>query len=450
MRWIFRFIKLFVLIVIIYGIGRCTVVFVDSQVKGERNAYLQQQSDSSIVVHWQTENHAMGVVRYGEDIDYLEFLGIEDGRKKVHAIKLTGLKPDTRYYYTVGDVEGPYNKDKKIAWFRTSPKPGTVQPTRIWVIGDSGEAGQTSQAVRDAMKKWVLQHPRPDRQDIDVWLALGDIAYRSGSNDQYQSGLFESYPDLLGKTSLWPVYGNHDARRWTYFKLFDLPENAEAGGVPSNTENYYAFDYADVHFVVLDSQDGSVEADSEMLAWLKRDLAQNSRNWTIVAFHHPPYTKGSHNSDDAGDSRGRMKNMREKVLPILEAAGVDLVLSGHSHMYERSYLLDCHYQTSDHFSDKNIVSRGIHGKDRDFVKPAGRVPHQGTVYVVAGSSSKVDQGPLNHPANKIGLMQAGSLLIDIDGNQLTSRFINSKGEVSDEFSISKDPGYQSSYKGCVN
>ncbi len=453
MRWISRFIKLFILIVILYGIGRCTVVFFDSQVKGERAVYFQQQSDTSIIARWQTTQHALGIIRYGEDSEYLEFLGIEGARKKIHSIKLVDLKPDTRYFYTIGDVDGPYETDGADNWFHTSPVPGTVRDTRIWVIGDSGVAGKVSADVRDAMKKWVAENPReslvPDNSaDIDVWLALGDIAYRSGTNEQYQMALFDSYPELLSNTTLWPVYGNHDARRWAYFRLFDLPEEAEAGGVPSETENYYSFDYADVHFVVLDSQDSDIEEGSDMLDWLQRDLANNRRSWVIAAFHHPVYTKGSHNSDDRGDSGGRMHRMREQVLPILEAAGVDLVLSGHSHMYERSYLLDCHYQTSDKFTQKNIVSRGRNNQDRDFIKPAGKAPHQGTVYVVAGSSSKVDQGPMDHPAHKVGLLEAGSLLIDISGNTLTSRFINSKGEVSDEFSITKEKGYLSSYKGC--
>ncbi len=61
-----------------------------------------------------------------------------------------------------------------------------------------------------------------------------------------------------------------------------------------------------------------------------------------------------------------MQDMREHALPLLEAAGVDLVLSGHSHMYERSYLIDCHYDTSDSFGQSNIVSDGINHRNVDY------------------------------------------------------------------------------------
>ena len=73
--------------------------------------------------------------------------------------------------------------------------------------------------------------------------------------------------------------------------------------------------------------------------WLKQDLAANTLPWTVVYFHHPPYSKGSHNSDIEIE----LVNMRERVVPIFERYKVDLVLSGHSHSYERSYLLNGHY-----------------------------------------------------------------------------------------------------------
>ena len=68
--------------------------------------------------------------------------------------------------------------------------------------------------------------------------------------------------------------------------------------------------------------------------------------------------------------------------------------------------------------------------------------------MVAGSSSKVDQGPLDHPAHHAGLLEAGSVVIDVDANKLMARFINNKGQVRDEFSITKDAGYTTEYQGC--
>ena len=449
MRWIKRLFKLVLLIVVSYAVGRLGVVFFSSQLTGVRAPYLQSLTQDSVTIRWQTRRNRMGVLKYGLHPDNLNYTLLEDAVGKVHSITVNELQPGTRYYYTTGDISGYKEPDSEYDWFRTMPKVDSAKATRIWVIGDSGQPGEVSIDVRDAMMNWIEENPRPDNEYIDLWLALGDIAYRSGTNEQFQAALFDTYPNILRNQSLWPVYGNHDARRWTYFKLFTLPENGEAGGVPSGTEHYYAIDYANIHLVMLDTQDSSLNPDSDMLTWLKEDLAQNTKQWLIVAFHHPPYSKGTHNSDNRKDSDGRMVKVRKNLLPILEAAAVDLVLSGHSHMYERSHLMDCHYDQSDEFGDDNIVSNGIYGQYKEYRKPRDNIAHSGAVYVVAGSSSKVDSGPLNHPAMVVSMEEAGSLVIDVEGSRLTSRFINAEGVVKDEFSIQKQDGIISNYTQCI-
>ncbi|MCP5055221.1 MAG: hypothetical protein GY937_00685, partial [bacterium] len=100
----------------------------------------------------------------------------------------------------------------------------------------------------------------------------------------------------------------------------------EAGGVASNTEAYYSFDFGNVHFVALDSSESDRSPGGEMLSWLTADLAANQQDWTIAFFHHPPYSKGSHDSD----TETPLVEMRTNAVPVLEAGGVDLVLTGHS------------------------------------------------------------------------------------------------------------------------
>ena len=82
------------------------------------------------------------------------------------------------------------------------------------------------------------------------------------------------------------------------------------------------------------------------------------------------------------------------------------------------------------------------------IKLQNKQEHQGAIYVVAGSASKVDNGPLDHPAHHMGLLEAGSMVIDINNNKLVARFINHRGQVWDAFSISKDDQYVSGYQGC--
>lgn len=69
---------------------------------------------------------------------------------------------------------------------------------------------------------------------------------------------------------MWPTYGNHDARRWVFFDIFTFPTKAESGGIASSSEHYYSFDYANIHFVMLDTQDSDRDIDGKMLTWLKK------------------------------------------------------------------------------------------------------------------------------------------------------------------------------------
>ena len=452
MIWLKRISKYLLLLLlgllVFYAVARLGVVYFDSQLEGERAPYIQMTTPTSAIIRWQTREESIGSVRLGESLQQLDQVVTEASATRLHSVRIDKLKADTPYYYAVADNRGGQFGAAESYRFRTSPVTGTQRPTRIWVMGDSGDAGPVLDGVRDAMQQWVAQHPRAGYPDLDVWLSLGDLAYTSASDNQFQKSLFDTFPQQLRRVALWPVYGNHDARRWTYFRLFDLPGQGEAGGVPSGTENYYSFDFGAVHFIMLDSESSSSAPDSDMYEWLARDLLKNKSQWLIAVFHHPPYSKGTHDSDSRRGSNAGMVAMRENIVPLLEAAGVDLVLSGHSHMYERSWLLDCHYGDSTTFGPNRIVSDGINHLNAEYLKPLQNTAHGGAVYVVAGSASKVDQGPINHPAMPVSMLEAGSLVIDIDGNQLTTRFINDKDEVKDMFTITKQSGYVSGYAGC--
>ncbi|MEN8260391.1 MAG: metallophosphoesterase, partial [Pseudomonadota bacterium] len=302
---------------------------------------------------------------------------------------------------------------------------------------DSGTADSNAAAVRDAYKNFN------GSRYTDLLLMLGDNAYDNGTDSEYQKAVFNMYPEVLRQTPLWPTLGNHDARSadssslsGVYYSLFHLPRNAEAGGVPSGTEAYYSFDYDNIHFICLDSMDTSRSKTGSMMTWLKNDLAANDKDWTIAFWHHPPYSKGSHNSD----SETAMIQMRENALPILESYGVDLVLTGHSHSYERSYLLDGHYGKSSTLTSGMILDNGDGREDGDgayFKTQLGPLPHDGAVYVVAGSSGKLRDGPLNHPAMVVSTITLGSVVLDISDGRLDAKFIDTSGKFRDYFTIEK-------------
>jgi len=129
-----------------------------------------------------------------------------------------------------------------------------------------------------------------------------------------------------------------------------------------------------------------------------------------------------------------MKKIRENIVPILEKHGVDLVLSGHSHGYERSRPLHNHYATSDHFDPaKHEVSHSEH----HYCKEASRHAGDGTIYNVVGCSGKSDRASFKHPAMPFSLQTLGSTILEITPDTLTATFLDETGAVRDSYSIEK-------------
>lgn len=411
-------------------------VFIDSRVSGERPVYLMLNSPEGITLRWGTKTSGIGEVHYGTAISQLDRSTKEHVSTDDHRIRLQGLQPSARYFYRLkhkGDWLSPQTNE-----FYTSPPPGQATPTRIWVLGDPGYANIEQSKVRDSALAWLHNNARRGRPDLDMIFTTGDNGYTYGSYQDLLRGFFTPYADVLKYYSLWTVFGNHDARRKAFYQVFDTPMLAQSGGLASQARNYYSFDYGNSHFIILDSHHGDLQPQSEMLVWLKKDLAATTAHWRVVLFHHPPYTRGTHNSDSKRDSRGRMIAVRENILPILEAAHVDLVLSGHSHGYERSHLLECHYGNSSTLTPAMqqlpLFENSVMAYDKDSAEKSG---HAGTVYMVVGSSAKKDHADWNHPAMAVSRGETGSVVLDINAAQLETRFLDNTGQILDHLRITK-------------
>ncbi len=404
----------------------------------ERGPYLQVGTPNSVVIRWRTDAATDSRVRFGTALNNLNLSAESSNSTTEHEIKLEGLSAETKYFYSVGTSSQVLAGETDEHFVITSPQPGTPKPTRVWLLGDAGTKNNSQRAVRDAYYNFT------GSRHTDLVLLLGDNAYNNGEDNEYQLALFENmYEKMLAKSILWATRGNHDrgpknGSNWSnggdYYNIFTFPSNGEAGGMPSGTEAYYSFDYANIHFICLESTSGDLRADnSPQWIWLEEDLAANDKDWTIAFWHHPPYSKGSHNSD----SESELGEMRERAVSRLEDAGVDAVFCGHSHSYERSYLLDGHYGKSGTLNSNMILNNGSGREDGSGAYKKSTLPHEGAVYVVAGSSGKTSGGSLNHPVMFTSLDELGSVVLDIAGNRLDAKFIDDNGQVRDYFTILK-------------
>ena len=388
-----------------------------------RGPYLQNASPTALNLNWRTDTPTDSAVFYGTDADLSLFADVP-GTRTNHSVRLTDLSPDTRYYYAVGSSTALLETGPDF-WFITPPATG--KPTRIWVLGDSGTASFEAASVRDAYYNFA-EAPNPD-----LWLMLGDNAYGSGTDAEYQAAVFTMYPLTLRQSVLWSTRGNHDGDP-AYFDIFTLPTAGESGGVASGTESYYSFDYGNIHFICLNAFTEDRSRGGPMLRWLEQDLAQTAQDWIIAFWHHPPYSHGSHDSD----TEIELIEMRENAVPILEAYGADLVLCGHSHNYERSFLLNGHYGPSWEFSPDFVRDFGDGRPEGSgaYFKTDWKV---GTIYVVSGCSGQHGGGTMDYPAMFTSLDFLGSMVLDINQLRLDAKFLQSDGQTTDHFTIEKAP-----------
>jgi hypothetical protein len=123
---------------------------------------------------------------YGTNLASLDLSADEITSTNEHEIKLTGLVPDTKYYYAVGTATTNLAGSNVNHFFVTAPVPGTPKATRIWVLGDSGTKNVNQVNVRNAYETFT------GARHTDLWLMLGDNAYNSGTDAEYQSAVFKS------------------------------------------------------------------------------------------------------------------------------------------------------------------------------------------------------------------------------------------------------------------
>ena len=436
------------------------VACASAQVTVNRHPYIQNTTQDSAAIVWRTAGATTPIIRYGTAADLLlnEVLPVNtvikrapgvDGPAKMprlhsapkdtyqYETTIHGLVPGATYYYGIYDDDQLLVGADEQHYFKTLPEVNATGPYRFLVIGDSGTGSPSQIAGYNKMKEWVAADGKP----VDGYVHLGDMAYSVGTDGEFTNNFFNIYSDLMRNTVTWPTMGNHEGitssgvtQIGPYYDAFAVPTLGEAGGEPSGTEAYYSFDVGRIHFICLNSHDLPRSSNAEMGLWLKADLEMTNADWLVAFWHHPPYTKGSHDSD----REVQLIDMRSTIMPILEGAGVDLVLCGHSHIYERSMLIDGAYGTptvaEGHILDDGDGDPAGNGAYR---KSASLNPNEGTVAMVAGNGYSAVPSPTPCVVMRSVISEVGTVLIDIDGDTLTGRMINILGESRDEFQIIK-------------
>jgi len=278
---------------------------------------------------------------------------------------LDQLQPDTIYCYQLGDGDAALTSP---AGFRTAPEPGGGAKISFVAFGDSGSGSADQMAILEQLATVPFR----------FMIHTGDIAYESGTMDQFEQNYFAVYAPLIRSFAMFPSSGNHDEAE-VYHQVFDLPW-------ADGAHNWYSFDYGDAHFVSLDTNDVS----DEQAAWLDQDLTANQREWTIVYGHHPAFSSGEH---------GSTASVQDKLVPLFERHGVDLVLAGHDHDYERIE-----------------AQNGVH-------------------YVVTGGGGRGTRPVGSSSFTAFSEQVLNFVYVEIEGHQLVLHAIDATGEEFDQLAI---------------
>lgn len=414
-----------------------------------RGPYLQAVTPNSIIIRWRTDVSARSRVSYGTDQKKMGKTETDVSLVTEHKIKLTGLASGTKYYYSIGGLKDTLDGNA-TNYFSTLPVEGSEDLYRIGVFGDCGYLSVRQTNTRDEFLKYL------GNNYMNAWILLGDNAYNDGTDAEYQAKFFNVYKDFLKKYPLFPTPGNHDYHdadftadyaqnnhTTAYYQNFSMPVDGEAGGIPSHNKAFYSFNIGNIHFISVDSygkeenQYFLYDTTGPQMQWVKKDLEANKNKWIIVYTHFPPYSMTTHNSD----TESGLYKIRENVIPILERYGVDLVICGHSHGYERSKLMTGYYGKEADFNSKYNVSNstGLNDGSKNsvpYIKSSGK----GTVYVVTGSSSYVGKADSSFPhaamyySNDTNL---GAAMLEVHGNRLDFKWICEDGIIRDQFTIMK-------------
>jgi hypothetical protein len=416
-----------------------------------RGPYLQMANGNSVSLRWRTDVASNSKIEVGTVFGTYTLLAINSTSSTEHEVRIMGLSPDTKYYYRFGSSTSVLQAAVSN-YFTTAPPANTTRKIRVAAFGDCGTGSSVQSSTLSSYQNYIANNPG------ELMLLLGDNAYNSGTDTEYQSGFFNVYSSTIIKNHiLFPAPGNHDYANTTarqidknvaYYKIFTTPQAGECGGVASGTESYYSYDWGNIHFLSLDSYGMETASNlrlydtlSPQVTWIKKDLEANIKKWTIAYWHHPPFTMGSHNSD----TENELVKMRQMFIRIMERYGVDMIICGHSHDYERSYLLKGYYLNEAGF---NVSVHAVNSSSGKYDGSINSCAYQtssdktdhGTVYVVSGSSGNVGAVQANYPHNAMpfSLADGGMFYFEVEDNRLDAKFIKKDGLVGDQFTIMKD------------
>lgn len=291
-------------------------------------------STTSRTFMWQSdyaeENPVVEYRQAGDDTTIMQLPASSDAFSDdgvttyIHTAAVTDLKPGTAYEYRVGAG------DKRSSWQSFHTAQGHDFKALIFPDSQSSDYSVWAATAQPAWQR---------NQDAQFFINMGDLV--DNGQDHYQwNAWFDVVGDMIARIPVVPLLGNHETydKDWkvrmpeAYLHLFALPRIDRE----KYQNQFYSFDYGDVHFVVLNTQsqelaDFEPSLDEDEVAWFKEDMAKTTKKWKIVLMHKDPLQYGFANRPQPREEGFSPEG--QLWMPLFDQYGVDAVLSAHLHTY---------------------------------------------------------------------------------------------------------------------
>ena len=241
----------------------------------------------------------------------------------LHAVTLTNLTANTKYEYRVG------YSDKRSEWHDFATESRGKFKALIFPDSQSNDYRGWANLVQTAGKA---------NPDAAFFVNMGDLVDNGEDHTQWRAW-FDSVNGLIDRIPVVPLLGNHETYdlNWkvrmplAYLNLFSLPAN----GSQERKNQYYSYDYGDVHFVVLNTQMAEMEQFQPglletQIEWFKNDISKTNKKWKVVLMHKDVLTYAFKNRTDRQEG---ISDMGQAFMPLFDQYGVDAVLTAHLHTY---------------------------------------------------------------------------------------------------------------------
>lgn len=277
--------------------------------------YLQFPTLDSLVVMAETSEPTSATVAFGETPDLPRKVESTEPAT-IHEWKLTGLKPETKYFYqvTATDSRGQRLASPLLTGMTAVPAESAWS---FGVIGDTQKNPATTAKV--AKQIW-------DRRPHFV-IHCGDVVDNGPDKAEWVHELFGPAAELFGRVALFPCIGNHEKNHANYYRYFSLPQ----------PEYYYRYRYGNADFFSIDSNK-PLSPGSEQYEWLDRELGRSKATWKIAYHHHPVYSSDEDDYGNTWKGSSVMGDLNARhLMALYDKHNLDINFNGHIHLYERSW-----------------------------------------------------------------------------------------------------------------